>query len=67
MWLVHPHVTLTLYPFGSETNIGNGRVLMLVRKVLLKVIWFDAQESMIQILALDSKHLHARLSKLVEG
>ena len=49
-------VTLTLYPFGSETSIGKGKVLMLTRELLLKVIWFDAPESIIHILSLDSKH-----------
>ena len=59
-------VTLTLYPFGRETSIGVGKVLILVREFLLKVMWFDAPESMIHKLALDSKHLHDRLSKTVE-
>ena len=46
-------VTLTLYPFGRETSIGVGKVLILVREFLLKVMWFDAPESMIHKLALD--------------
>ena len=38
-------VTLTLYPFGKETSIGIGKVLILIREFLLKVMWFDAPES----------------------
>ena len=59
-------VTLTLYPFGRETSIGIGKVLILIRQFLLKVMWFDAPESMIHKLALDSKHLHEGLSKSVD-
>ena len=59
-------VTLTLYPFGRETSIGKGKVLMFLREFLLKVIWFEAPESMIHKLALDSKHLQDGLSTTVE-
>ena len=59
-------VTLTLYPFGRETSMGKGKVLMFLREFLLKIIWFDAPESMIHKLALDSKHLQDELSTIVE-
>lgn len=39
---------------------------MFVRNFLLKVIWFDAPESMIHKSALDSKHLYEGLSKLID-
>ena len=46
-------VNLSLYPFGRETSMGKGKVLILIRKFLIKVMWFYAPKSMIHKLALD--------------
>lgn len=59
-------VTLTLYQFERETNMGYGNEVMLLRLVPLKVILFDVPESSIHKLVLDSKYLHKGSPKSME-